>query len=67
MFNSTYGAGFRSGMSEPDVEMMPDGTTRLVRPVCPFRHPLQFISRELWYCGLHDGTVKRLSTAMRII
>lgn len=65
MFNSTYGAGYRAGMAEPDVEMLPDGTKVLIRPTCPFRRPLQFISRELWHMGLHDGMVKRLSLPIK--
>jgi len=60
MFNSTYGAGYRAGMSERTFEIRHDGKKYPTVVTCPFRHPLQFISRELWYSGMHDGTMRRL-------
>ena len=62
MFNKTYGAGYRAGMSEPSLKRNPDGTDTFVltMPENPFTKPWQFISNMLWDIGLHDGLMKRI-------
>lgn len=59
MFNSTFGAGFRAGKSEPGVKLNSDGTKHLVWTECPF--PLhQLIRHFLWQSGYQEGLHQKI-------
>jgi hypothetical protein len=64
MFNSTYGAGYRAGYANAVVITRADGTKIIGYPECPFAW-WRPISRALWFSGLFEGQIKRLSAPMR--
>ena len=64
MYNSTYGAGYRAGFAEPVFKPTGRGTKVIEPPACPFS-PWRFVSYTLWHSGYHEGTMKRLTQAIR--
>lgn len=62
LFSKPYGAGYRAGMSEPEMIKGADGFLRLkpLMDICPYTKRLQFLSRHAWMEGWYVGTMKRL-------
>lgn len=59
-----YGGGFRAGMA-PRRLVRPGGTRGikvLVEPTNPYTGRWQFFERIAYDFGVHDGTMKQLST-----
>lgn len=61
MISKAYGAGYRAGRY-PNRAIIhnQDGTKSLAAPECPYKKPLQFFHRLLWWDGYCHGTREHL-------
>ena len=59
MFNSTYGAGYRTGLANMPVITTIGDMKVFSQPENPFPHR-RFISRFLWELGFYEGHMQSM-------